>query len=77
MHQYDLVSRTGDDRPAFLLSARGRGPPATRKMTELTNKKLLNLQEEYFMKKFIKKITHMWSLIAPATSQTTFSPLWR
>ena len=27
-------------------------------MTELTNKKLLNLQEEYFMKKFIKKITH-------------------
>ena len=58
MHQYDLVSRTGDDRPAFLLSARGRGPPATRKMTELTNKKLLNLQEEYFMKKFIKKITH-------------------
>jgi len=24
-------------------------------MTELTNKKLLNLQEEYFMKKFIKK----------------------
>lgn len=42
----------------FLLSARGRGPPATRKMTELTNKKLLNLQEEYFMKKFIKKITH-------------------
>ena len=24
----------------------------------LTNKKLLNLQEEYFMKKFIKKITH-------------------
>lgn len=54
MHQYDLVSRTGDDRPAFLPSARGRGPPATRKMTELTNKKLLNLQEEYF----IKKITH-------------------
>ena len=29
MHQYDLVSRTGDDRPAFLPSARGRGPPAT------------------------------------------------
>jgi hypothetical protein len=27
-------------------------------MTELANKKLLNLQEEYFMKKFIKKITH-------------------
>ena len=27
-------------------------------MTVLTNKKLLNLQEEYFMKKFIKKITH-------------------
>ena len=54
MHRYDLISRTGDDRPAFLLSARGRGPPATRKMTELTNKKLLNLQEEYFM----KKITH-------------------
>ena len=27
-------------------------------MTELTNKKLLNLQEEYSMKKFIKKITH-------------------
>ena len=27
-------------------------------MTELTNKKLLNLLEEYFMKKFIKKITH-------------------
>lgn len=27
-------------------------------MIELTNKKLLNLQEEYFMKKFIKKITH-------------------
>ncbi len=26
--------------------------------TELTNKKLLNLQEEYFMKKFIKKLTH-------------------
>lgn len=26
--------------------------------TELTNKKLLNLLEEYFMKKFIKKITH-------------------
>lgn len=25
---------------------------------QLTNKKLLNLQEEYFMKKFIKKITH-------------------
>ena len=22
MHQYDLVSRTGDDRPAFLLSVR-------------------------------------------------------
>ena len=58
MHRYDLMSRTGDERPVFLLSARGRGPPATRKMTELTNKKLLNLQEEYFMKKFIKKITH-------------------
>ena len=27
-------------------------------MTELTNKKLLNLQEEYFMKKFINKIAH-------------------
>lgn len=26
--------------------------------TELTNKKLLNSLEEYFMKKFIKKITH-------------------
>ena len=31
MHRYDLMSRTGDDRPAFLLSARGRGPPLTRK----------------------------------------------
>ena len=31
MHQYDLVSRMGDDRPAFLPSARGRGPPLTRK----------------------------------------------
>jgi hypothetical protein len=57
MHQYDLVSRTGDDRPAFLLSARGRGPPATRKWPT-HQQKLLNLQEEYFMKKFIKKITH-------------------
>ena len=27
-------------------------------MTKLTNKKLLNLQEEYFMKKFINKIAH-------------------
>ena len=27
-------------------------------MTELTNKKLLNLQEEYFMKKFVNKIAH-------------------
>lgn len=27
-------------------------------MTELTNKKLLNLQEEYFMKNFINKIAH-------------------
>ena len=27
-------------------------------MTKLTNKKLLNLQEEFFMKKFIEKITH-------------------
>lgn len=37
-----------------------RGPWAScnTQMTELTNKKLLNLQEEYFMKKFIKKITH-------------------
>ena len=31
MHRYDLISRTGDNRPAFLPSARGRGPPATRK----------------------------------------------
>lgn len=58
MHQYDLVSRTGDDRPAFLLSVRGPWASCNTQMTELTNKKLLNLQEEYFMKKFIKKITH-------------------
>ena len=51
------MSRTGDDRPAFFVCA---GPWAScdTQMTELTNKKLLNLQEEYFMKKFIKKITH-------------------
>lgn len=35
-----------------------RGAVGHTQMTELTNKKLLNLQEEYFMKKFIKKITH-------------------
>lgn len=37
---------------------RGAWPSCNTQMTELTNKKLLNLQEEYFMKKFIKKITH-------------------
>ena len=31
MHRYDLMSRTGDNRPAFSPSAQGRGPPATRK----------------------------------------------
>ncbi len=38
MHRYDLMSRTGDDRPAFLLSARGRGPPPDTQMNKLTNK---------------------------------------
>ena len=37
---------------------RGAVASCNTQMTELTNKKLLNLQEEYFMKKFIKKITH-------------------
>ena len=37
---------------------RGALASCNTQMTELTNKKLLNLQEEYFMKKFIKKITH-------------------
>lgn len=58
MHQYDLVSRTGDDRPAFFAVCAGPWASRDTQMTELINKKLLNLQEEYFMKKFIKKITH-------------------
>ena len=37
---------------------RGAVASCNTQMTELANKKLLNLQEEYFMKKFIKKITH-------------------